>query len=201
MRSAFIKAIVQTVGASFMIGVLYLIGLNFYGGYCEIFGLDESQFPIAVDRILYYGFFAFTLYASLSVKAAFIAAGLFIGFALLQFLLTLWLVYYNRNLPLEDIKEKEIKTTLLRQITREAFGPAYYSYYIVIGIFIFGATLFILFLATEGGHNFAFEFLERIEKGEIASVDIYLSDQPADQPVKGHPINWLCNATHCAFLI
>ena len=125
---------------------------------------------------------------------------MFFGFALLQFLVILCFVYFNRNVPLEDFEEQERKVGLIQLIqivATETFGPAYYGFYTLIGIFIVAATLLILFLATTAGRHVASEFLKGVEKGEIASVDIYLSDQQ----VKGHLINWLCNTTHCALLI
>jgi hypothetical protein len=74
------------------------------------------------------------------------------------------------------------------------------SVYVKAILVIFFASLAISVLASDApqvGKETATDILKRI--GQATPVEIYLSGR--DQPVTGYPINWLCNATHCAFLI
>lgn len=180
---------------------LYVLGVCYYQGFLRVVGLEESQFPLTVDRTLFHGFFAL-----LDLSAAQI--GYFVLASEIIALVAVVIVALSTSKRVRNLIGFRSSSTLTHEKKIEALDPpkplsefADFS----SQMFLFSAIVLFLILgilvagtfADKSGQAAAKSFLKKIEDGKQPGVDIFLAGQ--EQSVKGYSI--LCGTTHCAFLV
>ncbi|TXI26226.1 MAG: hypothetical protein E6Q61_00510 [Nitrosomonas sp.] len=180
---------------------LYVLGICYYQGFLRIVGLEESQFPLTVDRTLFHGFFAL-----LDLSAAQI--GYFVLASEMIALVAVVIVALSTSKRVRNLIGFRSSNALTQENKIEALVPPkplaefadFASYMFLFSAIVLFSILGILVAGTfadKSGQAAAKSFLKRIEDGKQPGVDIFLAGQ--EQSVKGYSI--LCSTTHCAFVV
>lgn len=164
-------------------------------------GVEETLFPLTVDRTLFHGFFAlldlsapqigyFVLAAEIIAVVAFAIVILSTSIRVRNFAEALFTRRSRNNAPVTPL-EPPPQIAEFANLSAQMFVFAAFVLFVILGIFLAGI------FADKSGQAIANNFLKKVEEGKLHPVDLYLVGQ--DQPIKAHPI--LCSSTHCAFLI
>lgn len=175
---------------------LYLLGLTFHQGFLLEFGIEETLFPLSVDRTLFQGFVALmTLgakplyYAVIAMLAVFSTALLAVLLASNQRIrswghrLVVWLI------PSSNTKPLSAGASRIFDRVSAAF------IYAVGALAIYIALLVVALTATKSGREQASHLKEQAAKNGDDVVVLYPSNGAS--PITGKPI--LCNTLHCAY--
>ncbi|WP_263770053.1 hypothetical protein [Propionivibrio soli] len=179
---------------------LYVLGISFYQGFVGAWGLEESLFPIAVDRTLFYGFFALMDRSAVQL-VYFVFATEAIA------LVALAIVVLSTSARIRNYFDNKFKASPPKEEEREIKPPkaiawfwqwtTYTFFFSIAVLLIVLGFLFAASLADRSGRETAAFMLKRIEAGRRSPIDLYLTGHA--EPIKAHSI--LCSGTHCAFLI
>lgn len=180
---------------------LYLLGVCFYQGFTRTLGLEESQFPLTVDRTLFDGFFAL-LHLSAPQIGYFVLAAEIIAFVALAVVILSTSVRVRRFSETlftrrSNTKRQAESPEPPQKIAEFAeFAVQMFLFAVVVVLVIFGILISGIF-ADKSGQAIANNFLKKVEDGKQPSVDVFIVGQ--DKPIKAHTI--LCGSTHCAFIV
>lgn len=175
---------------------LYLLGLTYHQGFLEGFNIEESLFPLSVDRTLFQGFVAFMtlsakpLYYSLIAAAAIFLTGFTAAVISSNRLVRRWghmLASKLRQPSNRDPLSESAFQCIDKMIT--AFIYAAIVIFIYLGLFIVAVS------ATKSGKEQALHFIDSANKSKEGFVTLYLPNNT--DPVIGKPI--LCSSSHCAY--
>jgi hypothetical protein len=179
---------------------LYVLGVCFYQGFMRTVGLDETQFPLTVDRTLFHGFFAL-LDLSAAQIGYFVLASEII--ALVAFAIVLLSTstrvrgaagaWFTKK-PGQEKKSESVEPP--QKIAEFASFSGQMLLFSAIVLFAILGILLAGIFADKSGQATANNFLKKVEEGKQPAVEVFLSGQ--DQPIKAYTI--LCSSTHCAFL-
>jgi hypothetical protein len=164
-------------------------------------GLEETLFPLTVDRTLFDGFFALLDLSAAQVGYFVLAAEII---ALVAFAIVLlstsvrvrsfvgsWITCRPRNKSQATQLEPPPQIAEFANLATQMFVFAAVVLFVTLGILLAGI------FADKSGQAAANNFLKKIESGKYAHIDLYLVGQ--EQPLKAYPV--LCSSTHCAFLV
>ncbi len=191
---------------------LYVFGACFYRGFMRTLGLEETQFPITVDRTLFHGFFVLLDLSSAQIGYFVLASGIitFVAF-LIIILSTSSIVSTSGNWLTKKLGRSSFGNWFSKKLGRNKNSPMespreiadfadfsvrMMSFAMIVLVLILGIWL-IGVCADKSGQTAANSFLKGVKEGKHIPVDIFLSDQ--EQPIEAHTI--LCSITHCAFII
>lgn len=180
---------------------LYVLGLSFFQGFTQDLGLDETQFPITVDRTLFYGFFA-VLDLGVEQIAPFLFAAEVIAFV------AGGVLYISASHRFQEVVERMHNWGVKRQSSDKSdkspeeisafanfslkmFLFAVIVFFVILGILLAGS------LANNSGRAVAQKLLTNIEEGRQLQVELHIVGQA--EPILSYPI--ICSSVHCAFLI
>ncbi|WP_334159301.1 hypothetical protein [Oryzomicrobium sp.] len=163
-------------------------------------GLEETQFPLTVDRTLFHGFFALLDLSAAQIVYFVLASETIalVAFAIV-FLSTSARVrkvvdaWFTKKSPRENKHEspeppKEVSEFATFSV--QVFEFSAIILFVIIGILLAG------FFSGKSGEVTANNFLKKVKEGRARSVEVFLSGQ--DQPIKAYTL--LCSSSHCAFL-
>lgn len=181
---------------------LYLLGVCYYQGFLRIFNLEESQFPLSVDRTLFHGFVAFLDLSAVQI-------GYFaLAFEIISVMAVIIIGLSTSERTRSLISFRSANTQSKKEIKGEALDPPksllkFANF--ACQMFLFSAIVLFLILgisvagtfANKSGQAAAKSLLNKIVNEKLPSIDIFLAGQ--EQSVKGYSI--LCSATHCAFVV
>ena len=175
---------------------LYLLGLTYHQGFLEGFGIEETLFPLSVDRTLFQGFVASMMlgakpffYSLVAASAIFLTAVLGALISSSQRVRALvrsisaWLRRVIRRQPVSDTGSQWVDKAGVVCV------------YIIAGFMIYLALLLVALVSTKGGKEQAQLFIAKAAQSKEGYVTLYISENSA--PVIGKPI--MCGASHCAF--
>lgn len=175
---------------------LYLLGLTYHQGFLEGFGIEETLFPLSVDRTLFQGFVAFITLSAKPLAYSFLAAMAVFITAILaaaissnrrvrnwgHSVVTKWRQPSSTKQPPEDQSPWIDKVAIL-------------TIYFIVASLIYLALLMVALAATKSGKEQASHFIENSSKSKEGFVFLHFSNGAAS--VTGKPI--FCSATHCAY--
>ncbi|MGB0834108.1 MAG: hypothetical protein ACPGR2_06295 [Psychrobium sp.] len=186
-----------------ILAAFYALGLNFHLSFLKEFGIEETQFPLSIDRVFYQGFFAIAqLTAPTLGFAVLCAAGVlatcYIALALFEFAKRT--DFTNKILlKLESIKKK--KPAQLKSsetlISLTDFATKVYLF-LCTGIVVYISILSIIAAAELAGRDLAKSYKDKIDKKEVALDTLVVEREKGQLDVyKGYSI--ICNTQQCAY--
>lgn len=173
---------------------LCLLGLEYHQGYLLAFGLDDSLFPLASEKILFSGFFSFVSITFPAWLYAFIAIGAFFILVIVVWVLSstslvnTCITSIKSKLRHEKIKEISPEMDSLLDKISIAFG-------LVGGLII--ALLLLVTVAVfseKAGREQGEKEIARFAKGEGGKVKIFSTQFPAG--LTGKLV--ICGIRYCA---
>jgi hypothetical protein len=203
MRNKSTAVSLQTVltGLPVATASLYLLGVLFYQGFTRTMGVEETLFPLTVDRTLFDGFFALLDLSAAQVGYFVLAAEIIalVAFAIILLSTSIrvrsfvgsWFTRHTHRKAQTTTLEPPPQVTEFANFAVQMFVVAVVVLFVILGILLAGI------FADKSGQATANNFLKKVEDGKHAPLDLYLVGQ--DQPIKAHRV--LCSSTHCAFLI
>lgn len=175
---------------------LYLLGLTYHQGFLEGFGIEETLFPLSVDRTLFQGFVAFMTLGATPFAYSLVAAMAIAITAVLAAAISSnqrirnwghWLVTkFQQPSRAEPLSERAPKWI-------DKAGAL--AIYLVIAFLIYLALLIVALAATKSGKEQASHFIEKSAKSKDGFVTLHFPNGAAS--VTGKPI--FCSASHCAY--
>jgi phage shock protein PspC (stress-responsive transcriptional regulator) len=188
---------------SLTLASFYGLGLMYHLRFLKAFGIEETQFPLSIDRIFYQGFFAFAeltarslsfivLCASGVVITAYIAivvAGLAKHFNILKSVITL-LQNFLSNKP----KPLNLPTAL---ISFTEFSSKVFLY-VCAGVSLYLGIILILTAAEYAGDANAQLYKDKIKNGEVA-LDSLMIEAYKGKLEKYEGYSIICNSQQCAY--
>lgn len=175
---------------------LYLLGLTYHQGFLEGFNIEESLFPLSVDRTLFQGFVAFMtlsakpFYYSLIAAAAVFSTGVMAAVISSNQRVRNWGHLLASKLRQPSNKDPLSESAFLcidKMITALIYAG--------IVIFIYLGLFIVAISATKSGKEQALHFIDSANKSKEGFVTLYLPNNT--DPVIGKPI--LCSSSHCAY--
>jgi uncharacterized membrane protein len=175
---------------------LYLLGLTYYQGYLEGFGIEETLFPLSVDRTIFQGFVVFITLGAKPFSYLFIAAIAVFSTAILAALIS-----SNQRIR----GWGKLLTSRLRQpssvapLSKNAYQwidkAGIVFIYVTVAFLIYLALLIVALTATQSGKEQASNFIENAKKTREGFVTLNFTNNAT--PITAKPI--LCSASHCAY--
>lgn len=181
-----------SVGITIFTAALYVLGLTFYQGFLNELGIEESLFPMPIDRTLFYGFVAS---ANMSSKAAmwfFLAAEGTVLFALIGSFVGKILKrnkFFTTSSVSEGDEKNDVENSSFYNFSKKMFTISILFLFGFIGIFL------ILFASGKAGREVAVKFKQSIENSLIIPVSINF--KKSAQVIKAFPI--VCNEYQCSY--
>jgi len=175
--------------------ILYTLGLTFYQGYLFELGVEETQFPLTVDRTLFQGFISITTMGAKAIVYLYLTAlcvtiVAMVGNIFLEQIKTHMVAKKIAGLFSSTSEETEIKEGFMSFSLKVAENASY-----LILFFFFG--LVVLVLCEKAGQEAAIEFKQRCERGEIYPVSISLKN--SEEVFAGYSI--VCSNWQCVYLV
>ncbi len=173
---------------------LYTLGLVFYQAYLFELNIEETQFPLTVDRVLFQGFVSATSMGATAIAYLYLTALGVITVAMVG------------DIILERVKDHKIakKITSIFSVseeTKELGGFLGFSFTILKKasyLFVFFMLgLAVLVLCEKAGQESAIEFKERCKNGKNYSVTITMKNTP--EKIVGYPV--VCSNQQCVYLV
>ncbi len=174
----------------------YLFGVCSHQGFLKMLGIEETLFPLSVDRILYQGFSSLITISVTPFSYSFL--GVLILFSVSTFIAFIFSNDYMSDLgrsviaKLRSFRKAESKARLSSSFLDKVFLFCFYF------LFIFGiyfALLIIGTIAERSGKEQAISFIKNSTINRNGFVTLYPFDKSSS--VNGWPI--ICNLNYCAY--
>lgn len=175
--------------------VLYVLGLSYYQAYLKFLGVDETQFPLQIDRVLFQGFVS-----SVNMGAS----------GLVWFYLTSLGVVIITLLGLvifKFIKEHKLITLIKKWFSPDKPNPKDKNNFIEFAIkifeyaagilIVFFLTLLVIIASSNVGEEAAKNMINQCNSGQLKKHNIIIPDD--SKSVTGCSI--VCNSEQCAYLV
>lgn len=178
---------------------LYLIGLAFHQGYLDEFGIEETLFPLSVDRTLFQGFVAFlTLGAKPIVYSLLAVMVLFISAVTVAVLSSSERIRNWTSMVVTKLKpKKQIKSTIPTWASELIDTAANMFIYIAIIFFLYASLLLVAIFATQSGKEQSIQFIKGATDLEKGYVTLHIENSA--ETMTGKPI--ICGSTYCAYWV
>lgn len=174
--------------------VLYVVGLIFSQGFFTFWKLEESLFPLSLERTLFQGFVAYSYISAWSVLYLLVAALVTNYIAWASNFILGRVKSLNRN---ENIAKKSLRGDVKTRHQPLKDWVAMSSRWVVLSMWvclIFTILVIILFAVAKLGYWTGERHLDRIKSGSVPPLVLTHSTRGK---MGGHVI--LCSAQHCAF--
>lgn len=175
---------------------LYLLGLTYHQGFLEGFGIEETLFPLSVDRTLFQGFVAFLLlgakpfaYSLVAVMAIFITAVLAAAISSNQRIHN-----WGHSLAIR-LRPSSAAKPLSEEASKWIDKGSTLAIYLIVAFLIYLGLFVVALAATKSGKEQALRFIENSSKSKEGFVTLHFPNSPTS--VTGKPI--FCGASHCAY--
>lgn len=175
---------------------LYLLGATYYQGYLDGFGLEESLFPLATDRLLFFGFFSLINFSIVPMLYTVLAIFLLILIVIIATVLS----STSRAKRWQALIEAKIAShRIMNEPSQKMIDLADKSttiYLYIVGIsFVVIFLIAIAVLSTKGGQKQAQKEIEAFKNNKGNTV--VLNAEPLSTPTRAKQI--ICSTSHCAF--
>ena len=163
---------------------LYLLGFSYHQGYLEAFGIEDSLFPLATDKALLFGFFAFVSFSLVPM--------LYIVAAVLSSSPRAKHLYTKLAGKLRSLCSKQkISPTLSEYVDKSGIA---YSY--AVGTFLVAISLILVtLLASKSGKEQAERDIASFKQNK--GTWIMLHSPLLSSPTKAKQV--ICSTSHCTF--
>ncbi|MFM2112377.1 MAG: hypothetical protein RLZZ271_1037 [Pseudomonadota bacterium] len=176
---------------------LFLLGLAYHEGYLEMFGLDDSLFPVSKDRILVFGFLSlvsistpslfYTITALMILLSAVVISGvIFSGSPLLARM--------TKRLSLDKKSEQKNEEVLSEYERFKRLLATTLGYLGMSGILIL-FFIVIVFLSLNSGRQQALSEIKAFSMSQENYVTLHSALLERPERVK----QLVCSSSHCAF--
>jgi hypothetical protein len=178
---------------------LYLIGLAFHQGYLEGFGIEETLFPLSLERTLFQGFVAFlTLGAKPILYSVLAVMVLFISAVIVAVLSSSERVRKWAVLTLNKFKaKKQVKSNIPTWASELIDAIANIFVFIAIIFFLYAALLLVAIFATQSGKEQSIQFIKKATDLKSGYVTVYIENNT--DKIIGKPI--ICGSPYCAYWV
>lgn len=178
---------------------LYLIGLAFHQGYLEAFGIEETLFPLSVDRTLFQGLAALlTLGANAIIYSLLAVMVLFISAVTVAVLSSNEMIRNWTNLSVNKFKPKmQVKSTIPTWASELIETTANMLVYIGIVFFLYAALLLVAIFATLSGKEQSIQFIKKT--ADLKSGYVTLHIENSTDTLIGKSI--ICGSPYCAYWV
>jgi hypothetical protein len=183
-----------TIFITIITAALYALGLTFYQGYLGELGIEESLFPMAVDRTLFHGLIATTKMSFKAILWFLLAAeGVVLVAAISSFIFKIARKLISPKIQLTPAASV---ATLGVEDNDNFLTFSYKVFAIAVAtLLVYVGVLLILMAAGRAGKETAISFKENIESenGRRVSI-IFKDDRP---PMQASPV--ICNQYQCSY--
>lgn len=175
---------------------LYTLGITYYQSYLRRLGVEETLFPLTIDRTIFQGFVSsITMGAKAFVWFYAAALGVFVT-ALIG------------NLLIESIKKHTISTFIFKRYRKNsATNSSDLNEFTVFAVNVveYGSVLLIIFLgfllvllaSDKAGSESAKNFIKKCDTGKLKSHLVAVGS--GNPQISGYPI--VCNPDLCAYFL
>lgn len=188
-------------GLPIVTAALYLFGVVFYQGFMRRMGLEESQFPLTVDRTIFNGLFALLDLSAPQLINFILATEIFtlVTFIIVFISTSVRVRSFFKKVPLSlpENTTSEAKLSPPAPITEIANFAAKALALCLIVVFVILGILAASYFTDKSGQDVADAFIHKAEAGVRSPIELYLSGK--SEPITAHII--VCSASHCAYLI
>lgn len=188
----YVSIIITTLTAA-----LYTLGFTFYQSYLLELGVEESLFPMTIDRTIFHGFVASTTMSAKGILWFLLAAeGVVLIATLGGFIIKLAkkkCIFKNAQTN-TDASGQSCQGDVKQE---ESFLNFSYKMLVIASITVFSYLGIILVLIASGqsGKEAALRFKEKAKNNIISAVNISLKND--EKIIKVYPI--VCNQNQCSF--
>lgn len=176
---------------------LYLLGSTYHQGFLNRFGIEETLFPLSVDRIIFEGFVAFITLSAAPFSYALVAAIAIIATVPLAALISsnqrirIW----GRILSLKLRKRFSSQSELSESTSRWVDRAGTVAIYLIMAFALYLALLVIVISSAKSGQEQADIFKRNSTQSRDGFVALYF--QGGSTPIMGKPI--FCSTSYCAY--
>jgi len=192
-----------SVVISLVLASFYGLGLMYHLSFLAAFGIEETQFPLSIDRIFYQGFFAFAELTAPNIMFVVLCASGVLTTA------------YMAILNVEIAKRVNVGKSLLArmqhvlstgdekvELPASLVGFTQFStkvfWYVSAGVLAYLSVLLVLIAAEHAGKANAQRYKDRIKNNEISMDSLLVEVSKGElKPYEGYSI--VCNASQCAY--
>lgn len=174
--------------------ILYFLGLTYYQSFLLELGVEETQFPLSIDRILFQGFVS-SIHLGVESLAYFLI--IVLGVVSVVFLCVLFLEFVKEFAPikklsnkLKGLKSDEVKPDKLVDFAVNIFE---FSIYIVIALLVI---LFVALASQYVGGKAGQVFISQCLSGDLRKHKVRVAEN--QENILACPI--VCNSSECAYL-
>ena len=176
---------------------LYTLGLAFHLGFLAELGIEETLFPLSLDRTLFQGFVSFTHMGVKAIVLLLVAAE---GIVLVGLAANLVISLAKKSDWLEN------KTATLIERKNESSRPPRSGFvqfahkmlvYSSVLFIVFMGTLVVVFLSDIAGRESALKLKENVRNGLLKTTSIALKE--GNKELKG--VSIVCNQNQCAYYV
>ena len=175
---------------------LYLLGLTYHQGFLEGFGIEETLFPLSVDRTLFQGFVAFLMLGAKPFAYSLIAAMAIFFTAILAAVISSnqRIRNWGHSLAIK-LRPPSTAKPLSEDASKWVDKSGTLAIYLIVAFLIYLGLLVVALAATKSGKEQASRFIESFSKNNEGIVTLHFPNGAT--PVTGKPI--FCGSSHCAY--
>lgn len=192
-----------SVFISLVLASFYGIGLMYHQSFLMAFGIEETQFPLSIDRIFYQGFFAFAeLTAPNVVFVVFCASGV-----LITAYLALLVVEVAKRVNVVKPILSKLQKAFTQEPNKVELSPVLEGFtefstkvfwYICAGVLSYLSVLLVLIAAEHAGKANAQRYKDKITNNEVAIDTLLVEVSKSEfETFRGYSI--VCNSSQCAY--
>jgi hypothetical protein len=188
---------------SLVLATFYALGLMYHHSFLKAFGIEETQFPLSIDRIFYQGFFAFAELTAPNV--------IFVVFCASGVVITAYLAILVVELAKRINVVKPILSTLQKAFTKNTnkveLSPALENFaefstkvfwYVCAGVLAYLSVLLVLIAAEHAGKANAKRYKDKIINNQVAIDRLMVEVSKGEfESFEGYSI--VCNSLQCAY--
>lgn len=192
-----------SIAISLILAALYALGLNFHLSFLKNLGIEETQFPLTIDRVFYQGFFVFADLTAPKIGFIIICAS---GVAITAYIAILFVEVAKKSNFMKPIiiwlqskfKKGRSQTELHPALEGFSLFSTKVFWYICIGTLLYISILITLMAAEHAGKSHAEKYKEKILAGSLA-VDYLLVEESKGKVIEYKGYSIICNSSQCAY--
>lgn len=188
---------------SLILAALYALGLMYHLSFLKTFGIEETQFPLSIDRIFYQGFFAFANLTAPNISFVLLCAS---GVMITAYLAILVTEIAKRSNFVEPAFSK-LRNAFNKEPNKIELHPALEDFaefsakvfwYVCAGVFFYLSVILVLIAAEHVGKENAEQYMEKIKNNQVAVDELLVEvNKGVVEKYTGYSI--ACNSHQCAY--
>lgn len=183
-----------SVFISLILAGLYALGITLHQGFLSNLGLEETQFPLSVDRTFFQGFMAATQMGAKGFLYLIGSAGAVLISAEIGVFVSSWINNTDIQKRLNEIFGNNSTSQEVNSFTEFSLKALSYS---ILAFVMYALMLFALSFSYKSGVELSNKFKKNALKNEYIEKTIKFHKDP--NVIKGYSI--ICNDKQCAYLV